>query len=165
MLARLKGAKRVIVSELVEARLPQALAAGADRTVNITEENLADVVMDESSGRGADAIIIAAPAHKAQEEALSLAAIGGRINFFGGLPKDRPTITFDSNLVHYKELIVTGTTACSTSDCWRAAEIVNAGRIDLTQLVSGRYPLTEIHAAFKEAENRTALKIVVELTS
>jgi L-iditol 2-dehydrogenase len=165
MLARLKGAKRVIVSELVEARLPQAVAAGADRTVNITEENLADVIMDESNGRGADAIIIAAPAHKAQEEALSLAAIGGRINFFGGLPKDRPTITFDSNLVHYKELIVTGTTACSTSDCWRAAEIVNAGRIDLTQLVSGRYPLTEIHAAFKEAENRTALKIVVELDS
>lgn len=162
MLARLKGAKRVIVSELSAARLPQALELGADRGVDVSSESLDDVIMEESGGRGADVIITAAPAHQAQQDALRLAAIGGRINYFGGLPKDRPTITFDSNLVHYKELVVTGTTACSTSDCWRAAEIVNAGRLDLSRLVSGRYPLADVHAAFAAAEDRSALKIVVE---
>ena len=70
-----------------------------------------------------------------------MAAIGGRINFFGGLPKDRPTINLDSNLVHYKELSVTGTTACSTGDCWQAARMVNSGLIDLTDLVSRRFSL------------------------
>ncbi len=162
MLARLQGAQRVLVSEVEPARLPSALAAGADRAINVQEENLINVVMSETNGAGLDVIIVAAPAHQAQEQALELAAIGGRINFFGGLPKDRPTIHFNANLVHYKELIVTGTTACSTSDCRRAAAIVNAGRIDLTRIVSGRYPLPEIHAAFAQAENRTALKIVVE---
>lgn len=162
MLARLKGAQRVIVSELAPARLDQARAAGADRTVNAAEEDLAAVIAEETGGEGADVIIIAAPAHQAQEQALELAAIGGRINYFGGLPKDRPHITFNSNLVHYKELLVTGTTACSTSDCRRAAAIVGAGRLDLTHVVSGRYPLTEIHAAFEAAEDRAALKIVVE---
>ena len=162
MLARLQGAKRVIVSELSAARLPQALALGADRAVNAAEEDLALVVMEESGGNGADVIITAAPAHRAQEDAVSLAAIGGRINYFGGLPKDRPIISFDSNLVHYKELVVTGTTACSTRDCWRAAEIVNADRIDLTQVVGERYALGDIHTAFEAAENRDKLKIVVE---
>ncbi len=162
MLARLHGAKRVIVSEVSPARLPAALALGADRAVDATREDLAQIVLDESGGRGADVIITAAPAHQAQEEALKLAAIGGRINYFGGLPKDRPTINFDSNLVHYKELLVTGTTACSTGDCWRAAEIVNAGRLDLTPVVSGRYPLREVEQAFAAAEDRRALKIVVE---
>jgi L-iditol 2-dehydrogenase len=162
MLARLQGAKRVIVSELSAARLPQALALGADRGINAADEDLTRIIMEETGGRGADVIITAAPAHKAQEDALHLAAIGGRINYFGGLPKDRPTITFDSNLVHYKELVVTGTTACSTRDCWQAAEIVKAGRIDLTQIVSGRYSLQNIEAAFEAAENRNALKIVVE---
>ncbi len=162
LLARLQGARRIIVSELSASRLPQALALGADRGVDAAREALEDVVMEESGGRGADVIITAAPAHQAQEDALRLAAIGGRINYFGGLPKDRPTITFDSNLVHYKELIVTGTTACSTSDCWRAAEIVNGGRLDLSQIVSGRYALGDVHAAFVAAENRDALKIVVE---
>jgi len=30
----------------------------------------------------------------------------GRLSFFGGLPKDHPTITLDSNLVHYRELTI-----------------------------------------------------------
>jgi L-iditol 2-dehydrogenase len=162
LLARLRGAKRIIVSEVQPTRLPQALTAGADRGVNALEENLGEVVQAESQGEGADVIIVAAPSHQAQEEALQLAAIGGRINFFGGLPKDRPVVSFDSNLVHYKELLVTGTTACSTGDCWRAAGLVNSGRVDLTRLVSAHYPLGEIHEAIRHAEDRNSLKIVVE---
>ena len=162
MLARLKGARRIIVSEVQAARLPHAVQMGADRGVDALNEDLAAVVRDESGGEGADVIIVAAPAHTAQQDALNLAAIGGRINFFGGLPKDRSRIDFDSNLVHYKELVITGTTACSTGDCWRAAEIVNAGRVDLSQLISGRFPLQEIHTALAQAEDRTSLKIVVE---
>ena len=116
----------------------------------------------ESQGRGADVIIVAAPVHAAQESALTLAAIGGRINFFGGLPKHRPTINFDSNLVHYKELVITGTTACSTNDCWQATQIVNSGLIDLSDLVSQRYPLKDAVKAFAAAEDRKSLKIVLE---
>ena len=162
MLARLRGASRVIVSEVMEKRLAQAVRAGADRVVNPTREDLAAVVLEESKGEGADVIITAAPVHAVQQEAVQLAAIGGRINFFGGLPKDRPTITFDSNLVHYKELLVTGTTACSTDDCWQAAAIVNSGRVDLGPVVSGRFQLSQAVEAFAAAEDRTSLKIVVE---
>ncbi|MCZ7544270.1 MAG: alcohol dehydrogenase catalytic domain-containing protein [Anaerolineae bacterium] len=162
MLARLRGAGRVVVSEVQAARLPHARAAGADRVVNPQEEDLSAALMEESHGEGADAIIVAAPAHRAQEEALALAAIGGRINFFGGLPSDRPTIQFNANLVHYKELRVTGTTACSTQDCRRAAAIVNAGRIDLAPLVSQRYALGATLAALAAAESQTALKVIIE---
>ena len=119
-------------------RLAMASGFGADRVVDPDHEDLAEVVAAESQGQGADVVIVAAPAHAAQEAALRVAGLGGRINFFGGLPKDRPTIAFDSNLVHYKELRVTGTTACSTSDCWRAAAIVNSGRVDLARLVQAR---------------------------
>ena len=102
------------------------------------------------------------PAHQAQEQALQLAAIGGRINFFGGLPKDRTTIQFDSNLVHYKELVVTATTACSTADCHQAAEVVNSGRVDLSDLISARFALQDAPAAFAAAEDRKSLKVVIE---
>lgn len=162
MLARLRGASRVIVSELMDARLQQALDAGADVVVNPLHEDLKAVVMGESDGAGADVIITAAPAHVAQEQALDLAAIGGRINFFGGLPKDHPTVQFNSNIVHYKELLVTGTTACSTANCHDAAALVRSGRVDLTPLISARYPLEEAVAAFAKAEDRTSLKIVIE---
>lgn len=161
-LARLRGARQVIVSEMQPERVAEAEALGVGRVVNPGEEDLAAVVDEATGGRGADVIIVAAPAHVAQEQALDLAAIGGRINFFGGLPKDRPTITFNSNTVHYKELTVTGTTACSTQDCWRAAELVNSGRVDLSGVISARYPLSQAREAFEAAEGRQALKVVME---
>ena len=161
-LARVRGAGRVIVSEPLVNRAAQARRMGADRVVNPLEEDLQAVIDQESGGRGADVVIVAAPVHAAQESALKLAAIGGRINFFGGLPKDRPTINLDSNLVHYKELVITGTTACSTHDCWQAAQIVNSGLIDLSDLVSQRFPLREAVQAFAAAEDRQSLKIVLE---
>jgi L-iditol 2-dehydrogenase len=161
-LAKARGAGRVIVSEPIPERAAQATRMGADRAVNPTSENLKLVLNEESQGRGADVIIVAAPVHAAQESALDLAAISGRINFFGGLPKDRPAINFDSNLVHYKELVITATTACSTADCWQAAQMVNSGLVDLSDLISQRFPLKDALAAFTAAEDRRSLKIVLE---
>jgi L-iditol 2-dehydrogenase len=78
------------------------------------------------------------------------------------LPKDNSSISFDSNIVHYKELLVTATTACSTDNCWQAAQIINSGRVDLSDLVSKRFPLKEAKEAFAEALQKKALKIVIE---
>jgi L-iditol 2-dehydrogenase len=64
--------------------------------------------------------------------------------------------------VHYKELVVTATTACSTADCWQASRMVNAGLVDLSALVSQRFPLREANAGFAAAEDRKSLKIVLE---
>lgn len=161
-LARLRGAGRILVSEPNPGRRAQVLAAGADRVIDPGAESLDALVDAESGGLGADAVIVAAPAHAAQEQALKLAGIGGRINFFGGLPKDKPLIQFDSNLVHYKELLVTGTTACSTADCRQAAAIVSSGRVDLSSLISLRFPLERALDAFRAAEDRGALKVVIE---
>jgi len=162
MLAQLRGAGCVIVSELIPERAAQVREFGADRVVNPAEEDLAAVIDEQTNSAGVDVAIVAAPAHRAQEAAVELAAIGGRINFFGGLPKDRPTIQLNSNLVHYKELIVTGTTACSTQDCQRAAAIVNSDRIDLSKLIGARFPLSEAVEAFSVAESGMSLKVVLE---
>ena len=162
LLAQLSGAGKVLVSELGEERALQAKRLGAERVIQPEKEDIRAVIETESDGQGADVVIVAAPSHQGQESALNLAAIGGRINFFGGLPKDRPTINFDSNLVHYKELLVTATTACSTNDCRQAAAIVNSGRIDLAPLISARYILKDALAAFQAAEDRHSLKVVVK---
>jgi L-iditol 2-dehydrogenase len=162
LLAKLQGARRVILSEIHPERLKKAHQVGADYVINSREEDLHAAIMDETGGEGADVIIIAVGSHSAQESAIQLAAIGGRINFFGGLPKDRPTITADSNVVHYKELFVTGTTACSTGDCWRAARIVQAGQLDLQQVISSRFPLGQVIDAFEMAGNKRSLKIMLQ---
>jgi L-iditol 2-dehydrogenase len=160
LLARLRGATGVIVSEMIPERREQALRFGAD--VAVAPDQLPDAVKRASGGEGADVVIVAAPAHQAQEAAVQIAAIGGRINYFGGLPKDRPSINLDSNVVHYKELMVTGTTACSTADCRQAAAIVNSGRIDLSPIISARYGLSDFAQAFAAAEDRKSLKVSLQ---
>lgn len=161
-LAKVRGAGLVIVSEPNDFRAQQARQAGADATINPLEQDLQAEIEKITDLHGADVIITAAPVHSAQESALDLAAIGGRINYFGGLPKDKPTIQFNSNHVHYKELHITGTTACSTADCWQAAQMVNRSLIDLSDLISHRFPLEDAEKAFAAAENRDSLKIVFE---
>jgi len=161
-LAKVRGAGMVIVSEPISFRAEQVKMAGADYCINPMEQDIAEELMKLTQNHGADVIIVAAPVHAAQESTLELAAIGGRINFFGGLPKDKPTITFNSNLVHYKELQITGTTACSTANCWQASSLVNHGLVDLSELISQRFPLSEAVEAFDAAEKRESLKIVIE---
>ena len=159
LLAKARGAAKVIVSEPSEPRRKRAEELGADLTVDPLTDDLDAIIKENSNGRGADVVIVAAPSKPAQESALQIASVGGRINLFGGLPKDDPIIRFDSNLVHYKELIVTGTTACSTHDCMQAADLVNAGVMDLSPLVTSRYPLSEVQEAFKAARDGNNMRV------
>lgn len=162
MLAKLRGAGRVLVSELIPERLEQARRLGADRVINPAKEDLPAIVAEETQDQGIDVAIVAAPAPQAQEIVLELAATNGRINYFGGLPKDRPIISINSNLIHYKELLLTGTTACSTDDCRRAASIIASSRIDLSSLVGARFPLKDTVQAILATEAGKSLKVIVE---
>jgi len=137
-----------------------ATAAGADRVVNFLKESLPDVVAAETEGRGADVIVVAAGVRAAMEGAPALAAIGGRINLLPS-SKRRHKIQLDSNLIHYKELNVTGTTACSTRDCRRSIDLINSGRVNLRPLVSGTYSLDRVMDAFGAARAGNVLKVVL----
>jgi L-iditol 2-dehydrogenase len=136
------------------------LSFGAD--VAVAPNELENAVQAASKGEGADVVIVATPVHAAMESSIQIAAIGGRINFFGGLAKDKPTINLDANAVHYKELVVTGTTGCSTADCHQAAAIVLSGRVNLGAMVNARFALKDAVAAFEAAKDRASLKIAIE---
>jgi L-iditol 2-dehydrogenase len=162
MLAHIRGASRIIVADKAPERLSKARQLGAGITVDISQEDLASVVSEVTGGLGASVIIVAAPVHAAQAQAIHLAAVGGRINLFAGLPKEKPTVELDANAIHYKELIVTGTTGCSTDDCRRAADLVGSRKIDLSPLVTQRFPLEAAVDAFAAATHPSQLKVVLQ---
>jgi L-iditol 2-dehydrogenase len=160
LLARLAEPSAVIVSQRSEERRRLALEYGADEAVS--PDDLGTTVMDMSGGRGADVVIIAAPAPEVQRQALEIAAPAGRINFFGGLPRGRSLVELDTNLIHYKEIVVTGTTANTTEDCRRALELVLGGFIDTAALISRSYRLAQADEALAAAGSGEALKFVIE---
>jgi len=160
-LARLRGAGTVVVAQRSAERRALAAAHGADHAVDPATGDLPGLVHGLSDGRGADAVVVAVPSPEAQAEAVTLAAPGGRVNLFGGLPRDRSRVTFDANLIHYKELIVTGTTANTTADCRAALDMVEAGAVDTAALITHRYPLEQGPAALDAAGSGRALKVVL----
>jgi L-iditol 2-dehydrogenase len=162
LLAKLRGAGEVILSEVNPERLQRAKELGVSLVVNPSTQDLAAMVAEHTGGLGVDAAIVAAPSHAAMEQALDLLAIQGRLCLFAGLPKDHPVIQFNANLVHYKEIKVTGTTACSAGDCRRAAAVIASGRIDLSGIVGLRFPLSRAVEAFKAAEAGHSLKVILE---
>ena len=160
-LASLSGASKVIISEMIEERLAGALQFGADLAINPATEELPVAIEEATNGRGVDVIIVAAPSPEAQEQALGLAAPQGRINFFGGLPQGREFIEVNSNRVHYKQLVVTGTTGSSNYQYRKSMEIIASGRVDLSPLISARFPLSEIAEAFSLAASKKAMKVLI----
>jgi len=160
-LASLGGASKVIISEMIEERLAKALEFGADLAINPEKEDLPAAIREATDGRGVDVIIVAAPSPAAQEQALDLAAPQGRINFFGGLPQGREFINFNSNRVHYKQLMVTGTTGSSNYQYRKSMEIIGSGKIDLSPLISARFPLSKVKEAFTLAASKKAMKVLI----
>ena len=73
-----------------------------------------------------------------------MAAPGGRISFFGGLPKDKPTITLDSNLVHYRELMIMGANGSSPEHNRRALAMIADGKVPVADLITHRLPLDQV---------------------
>jgi threonine dehydrogenase-like Zn-dependent dehydrogenase len=160
-LARLSGAIKIMVSEVVDERAAQAERFGADLVLNSGKEDLISRIAEETNGEGTDVVIVAAPSPEAQEQSLQVAARGGRINFFGGLPAGKDQIRFRSNLVHYKELVVKGTTGSSTYEYRQAMNILASGRVDLSPLISERFKLEDVLHAFQLATSRKAFKVII----
>lgn len=160
--ARLRAPRAIVVVQRSAERGAFARAWGADHAIDPRAEDLRGLVDELSDGRGADAVVVAVPSPEAQAEAVALAAPGGRVNLFAGLPKDRSRVELDANLIHYKELIVTGTTANTTADCRAALDLVESGAIDTAALITHRYPLERGPAAFDAASTGGALKVVLE---
>lgn len=162
LLARLAGARTVVVSEVAETRVRQAVEHGADLVVNPGSEDLGAAVLEASDGEGASVVIVAAAAPKAQEQSLELAARRGRINFFGGLPKDKPHIQANANLIHYKQLVVTGSTGSNVRQYRTSMQLLGSGRLTLDSLVGARLPLEQVHEGIERSKAGQEMRILLE---
>lgn len=165
LLAHLSGARKVVISELSEPRREMATTLGADIVVNPDREALREVVMGASGDEGADVVIVAAPAPQAQAEALELASRQGRINFFGGLPKDCSYVELDANLIHYKQLIVTGTTGSNVRQYRSTMHLIGSGRLKMEQIVATTLGLEDIHEGIERSGSGQEMRILIEPSS
>jgi L-iditol 2-dehydrogenase len=164
LLAGLEPIDRLIlVNASSGRRLELARRAGvqADVMVSAADDDPVARVMAETDGRGADVVIVAAPSPEAAEAALAMAAHRGRVSLFAGLPGGARRLAFDANAIHYREISVFGAFSSSLEDCLAARRLMASRRLNLAQLITHRFPLSEIAAALEAARAGESLKAVV----
>ena len=136
-----RGAELIIASDRSAAR--RAAAAGADVSVDRETTDPERVVAEMTDYAGADVVIAAAPSPELQAAALKMAAPQGRVLLFAGLPKTQSGVELDTNLIHYKELLVTGTTASTLSDCQQAVTVMEQQLPNLDWLITEVFALAQ----------------------
>lgn len=157
MLAKMAGAAKVMITDLNENRV-NICKEFDPFFITYAGDNLKEFVMEQTKGEGVSVCITACPSPQAQEQSLDLLAMNGRVNFFGGLPANRCYVTIDTNKVHYKQLILTGSCRASLTQYRKCMKLVDAGVLDIGKIVSATYKLEEYEEVFSAAREGRNLK-------
>jgi len=158
-LAKMAGAAKIIMSDLSESRLAECLKL--EPSFITVSNDLQQRVMKETDGKGANVVITACSVASVQQDALKLAGIDGRVNFFGGLPKGKEKVELDTNIIHYKQLILTGTTRSSLWHYRQALSFISSGLVDIDPLITHKFSINEVHTALENTASAAGLKQVI----
>lgn len=162
MLAKASGAGRVYIRDLSEERVRQCMELDQE-LIPVMQKDLNQQVQELTNGKGMDVCIVACPSGKAQEEALEAAGMNGRILFFGGLPQGKDQVVFQSNLIHYKQLSIFGSTRASTAQYRTVARMVEQGRLNLKGIITKTFSLEQFEEAVEYAAGGEGLKTVIQI--
>lgn len=131
--------RAILCADLIEDRLnvvrnlfgARAEQAGILlRTVNAGQEQVGDVVAALTDHQGADDVIIAVGSAGAIAAGMGYIGRGAVLNLFGGLQRGQEVVGFDTGVIHYKEINVTGSSGGYAWDIRRTLEMLKDGSID-----------------------------------
>lgn len=146
--ARLCGAAMIISVDAVPARMEVSRKMGADHCVNFKESDPVEEIMRLTDGRGVDVAIEALGTQATFEAALRVLRPGGTLSSLGVYSSDLkiPLGPFAAGLADTK--IVTTLCPGGKERMRRLMSILASGRADLRSLVTHRFKLDDVEAAY-----------------
>jgi L-iditol 2-dehydrogenase len=151
--------------DLREKRLRVAAELGADITVQAqvrheVDPHVVDRVMEVTDGRGAEVVVSAAGNDAAVlDEAIQIAAKRGQILYFAATLSDPATVRLEP--IHYRELRLVGSHDSTIARYETALSLLKTGAVQVEPLITHRFPLEDIQAAFGFARKREGIKVMV----
>ncbi|MBN9019592.1 MAG: NAD(P)-dependent alcohol dehydrogenase [Rhizobiales bacterium] len=146
--AKLKGATKIIGVDTVPERLAIAKKLGASHVVDFKAGDPVEQIMAITDGRGVDVAIEALGTQNTFESALKVLRPGGTLSSLGVYSTDLkiPLGAFSAGLGDNK--IVTTLCPGGKERMRRLIDVVASGRVDLKPLVTHRFKLDDIEAAY-----------------
>ena len=159
--ARARGIGRIIVGGRKDAKLEIAKKLGADVLVNMTRENLYDVVMRETDGRGAEIVLDSTGAPEILNDAMLMLRSSGRLVIPAFYEQLLSGIKLDRIIV--KNCMLIGS-AGTPNQADKILRLLESGRLDLSPMITDRFPFSEVREAFAavSARNDSRIKVMVD---
>ncbi len=155
-LVQLRGPRQVIVADTRADALERAHTMGATRVVQVPAESLADAVAELTDGRGADATFECTGSQAALATVGEVTRMSGKlvlVGFHQGPPRQISLalwnwMAFDIVNAHFRDVatIMRGMTV--------GMRLLSAGAVDVSSLVTHRFALADIGAAFRTASEK-----------
>jgi L-iditol 2-dehydrogenase len=158
--ARALGAGRIIATDVDEFRLTKAREFGAQHTIK-AENDLPAYIKKVNNGRLADKVIICAGALAAARQAIYCVDKGGLINFFA-VPRPGETVAIDFNPFWRNDVTLRTCYGAAPLDNIQAMELIRCGSIKVDDMITHRFPLSDIGKAFKiAARGKDCVKVII----
>ncbi|RTL38184.1 MAG: NAD(P)-dependent alcohol dehydrogenase [Burkholderiales bacterium] len=146
--AKLSGASVVIGVDRLAGRLVIANRLGADHVIDASQVDPVDEILRLTGGRGVDVAIEALGTQQTFEAALRVLRPGGTLSSLGVYSTDLkiPLDAFAAGLGDHQ--IVTTLCPGGKERMRRLMSVIESGRVDLAAMVTHRYKLDDIAAAY-----------------
>src|SRR2546421_1675732 len=161
--AKVLGASPVILTGTRNRRLAIGRELGADRIVNINDEDAVEVVRQLTGGIGADYVVECAGTEATINQAIHMTNRGGKI-CLAAFPHD--PVTMDLAHLVKNNIYAYGIRGEGRSATRRAMALMAEKRFDATKIPTHTFPLADLPTALRYARERIedAIKVVVAVS-
>lgn len=159
-LAKLRGAKKVIMVEINDKRLEMAKQFGVDHVINSIKTDPVGAVRMLTDGKGADKVISANPSTSAQSQSIFMAKRTGIVVFFGGVAK-RALTKLDTNYIHYNGLWIYGHYGSNSIQVQKSFEPAISDEFEAEQFITHILPLSKICEGIELTKSGEAIKVIL----
>jgi L-iditol 2-dehydrogenase len=161
MLAHAKKFAKIFCFDVNDFRLDFAKKFNITDSISSMDENRKQKILDNTGGQGVDVAIVATSSLKALDDAIDMTRKGGTVMMFG-VPSKGAKLDLDVSKIYSKEITLVTSYAASDSDTKEALHLIESSQIDVKQLITHTYSISDSQKAFDHARTGdNAMKIII----
>ena len=161
MLAHAKKFAKIFCFDVNDFRLDFAKKFNITDSISSMDENRKQKILDNTGGQGVDVAIVATSSLKALDDAIDMTRKGGTVMMFG-VPSKGAKLDLDMSKIYSKEITLVTSYAASDSDTKEALHLIESSQIDVKQLITHTYSISDSQKAFDHARTGdNAMKIII----
>ncbi|HEY0817042.1 MAG TPA: alcohol dehydrogenase catalytic domain-containing protein [Pseudonocardia sp.] len=154
---RAKGARRVVVTDVLPAKRERAQSLGADAVVDAAAEDVVAQVRG-ALGESADVVFDCVAVQSTVTQAVSLASKGGTVVVVGVAARD---VTVPLPIIQDHQIRIQGSATYLAEDYAEAIRLLQADAVRRSDIVTAVHGLDDAAAAFADSAGGAHIKVLV----